>query len=74
MYRSQLFYIHKHKNKIMKRTIVAMIYDFDGTLSPGNIQEYGFIEAIKKNTKSFWNANANWLKTMMRIIFCVICG
>ena len=37
--------------------IVALIYDFDGTLSPGNMQEFGFIEAVKKNPKEFWNDN-----------------
>ena len=26
-----------------------MIYDFDGTLSPGNMQEYDFIPAIGKS-------------------------
>ena len=40
-----------------KQTIVALIYDFDGTLSPGNMQEFGFIQAINKDTKSFWEAN-----------------
>ncbi len=37
-----------------KKTIVALIYDFDGTLSPGNMQEFGFIQAIDKDAKSFW--------------------
>lgn len=34
---------------------VALIYDFDGTLSPGNMQEFGFIQAIGKKPESFWN-------------------
>ncbi len=37
-----------------KTPIVALIYDFDGTLSPGNMQEFGFIQAIGKNPKEFW--------------------
>jgi Putative Phosphatase. len=37
-----------------KRPIVALIYDFDGTLSPGNMQEFGFIQAIGKTPKEFW--------------------
>ncbi|MCQ2158174.1 MAG: haloacid dehalogenase-like hydrolase, partial [Bacteroidales bacterium] len=37
-----------------KRPIVALIYDFDGTLSPGNMQEFGFIQAIEQNAKTFW--------------------
>jgi len=38
----------------MKRPIVALIYDFDGTLSPGNMQEFGFIQAIGKTPEVFW--------------------
>lgn len=37
-----------------KNPIVALIYDFDGTLSPGNMQEFGFIQAIGKSPKEFW--------------------
>ena len=37
-----------------KRPIVALVYDFDGTLSPGNMQEFGFIEAIGKKPQEFW--------------------
>ena len=33
---------------------VALIYDFDGTLSPGNMQEFGFVQAIGKNAADFW--------------------
>jgi len=39
----------------MKRNpIVALVYDFDGTLSPGNMQEFGFIQAIGKSPEEFW--------------------
>ena len=37
-----------------KHPIVALVYDFDGTLSPGNMQEFGFIQAIGKNPREFW--------------------
>ena len=37
-----------------KYPIVALIYDFDGTLSPGNMQEFGFIQAIGKKPQEFW--------------------
>lgn len=37
-----------------KRPIVALIYDFDGTLSPGNMQEFGFIQAVGKTKEEFW--------------------
>lgn len=33
----------------------ALIYDFDGTLSPGNMQEYGFIPAVGKSNEEFWH-------------------
>ena len=37
-----------------KSPIVALIYDFDGTLSPGNMQEFGVIQAIGKKPQEFW--------------------
>ena len=37
-----------------KYPIVALIDDFDGTLSPGNMQEFGFIQAIGKKPQEFW--------------------
>ena len=42
---------------MVKKTTIALIYDFDGTLSPGNIQEFGFIQAIRKDPDAFWKAN-----------------
>lgn len=33
---------------------VALVYDFDGTLSPGNMQEFGFVQAIGKGPTQFW--------------------
>lgn len=39
---------------MIKKPIVALIYDFDGTLSPGNMQEFGFIQAIGKSAGEFW--------------------
>lgn len=38
-----------------KRIDVALVYDFDGTLSPGNMQEFGFVQAIGKDPKMFWD-------------------
>ncbi len=40
--------------EMKKKPIVALIYDFDGTLSPGNMQEFGFIQAIGKTPGEFW--------------------
>lgn len=38
-----------------KKFTVALIYDFDGTLAPGNMQEYDFIPAVGKSNKEFWH-------------------
>jgi hypothetical protein len=32
----------------------AIAYDFDGTLAPGNMQEYDFVPAIGMTSKGFW--------------------
>ena len=37
-----------------KKTVAALIYDFDGTLSPGNMQEFGFIKELGMKPKEFW--------------------
>ncbi|CAN5773461.1 hypothetical protein BH23GEM6_BH23GEM6_20940 [soil metagenome] len=36
----------------MKRT--ALVYDFDGTLAPGNIQEHTFIPGLGVSKEEFW--------------------
>jgi len=33
---------------------VAIAYDFDGTLAPGNMQEHTFIPSLGINAKTFW--------------------
>lgn len=33
---------------------MAIAYDFDGTLAPGNMQEYDFIPALNMVSKEFW--------------------
>ena len=41
-----------------KLSIIALIYDFDGTLAPGNMQEYDFLKEIGIEDKSmFWDEN-----------------
>lgn len=37
-----------------KRPRVAIIYDFDGTLAPGNMQEHQFIPKIGMKPAAFW--------------------
>lgn len=34
---------------------LAIAYDFDGTLAPGNMQEHDFIPQVRMSTKAFWN-------------------
>ena len=42
-----------------RKPIVGLIYDFDGTLSPGNMQEFGFIQAIGQTPEEFWTKSNN---------------
>lgn len=35
---------------------MAIAYDFDGTLAPGNMQEYDFIPALNMGSGAFWNS------------------
>ena len=52
--------------KLMENSkpIVALIYDFDGTLAPGNMQEYDFLKEIGVTDKAeFWRENNELSKT-----------
>lgn len=40
----------------------AIMYDFDETLAPGNMQEYGFIPNLKMSANDFWMAAAEFGK------------
>ena len=61
-----------------KTPTAALIYDFDGTLSPGNMQEFGFIQATGKTKEEFWKRNkqlsegkdANGILTYMYLMIC----
>lgn len=35
---------------------MAIAYDFDGTLAPGNMQEYDFIPALNMVSREFWHS------------------
>lgn len=37
-----------------KNFTIALCYDFDGTLSPANMQEYSFIPQLQKEPTAFW--------------------
>jgi len=51
-----------YKNKI------AIAYDFDGTLAPGNMQEYDFIPNLEMDIHEFWKeanempSNTIWMR------------
>ena len=40
----------QRKNKLK----IALIYDFDGTLSPLNMQEYDFLKSLHIEKDAFW--------------------
>ena len=43
---------------------VALVYDFDGTLAPGNMQEFGLLQALGyDNPNDFWNICDQLAKT-----------
>ena len=42
---------------------MAICYDFDGTLAPGNMQEYGFIEKLGMTPEEFWQKSNTLAKT-----------
>lgn len=42
---------------------MAICYDFDGTLAPGNMQEYGFIEKLNMTPETFWKKSNTLAKT-----------
>jgi len=47
----------------MKRLIpMAICYDFDGTLAPGNMQEYGFVKKLSMTPQEFWDTANNLAK------------
>ena len=44
--------------------VVAMVYDFDGTLAPGNMQEFGLLKALGyDNPGDFWDLCDKLAKT-----------
>lgn len=38
-----------------KKPRIALIYDFDGTLAPGNMQEHSFIPDLEISKEDFWS-------------------
>jgi phosphoserine phosphatase len=38
-----------------RKARIALVYDFDGTLAPGNMQEQSFLPAVGADSKKFWS-------------------
>lgn len=47
-------------NKMAKKTKVALIYDFDGTLCEHYMQDYGLIPLVGMKPKDFWPMANKW--------------
>ena len=47
---------------LKKKYKMAICYDFDGTLSPGNMQEYGFFYGLGDLAKHFWKESTQIAK------------
>ena len=47
---------------MVKKLKVAMIYDFDGTLSTTNMQDYCLIPKFNVSAKTFWHQANSWWK------------
>lgn len=45
-----------------KKNIVAICYDFDGTLAPGNMQEHSLLPALKLKPSEFWKEVKDFAK------------
>lgn len=39
---------------MQRKVLIAICYDFDGTLSPGNMQEYDFFRGLGISPRQFW--------------------
>ena len=45
-----------------KLPTIAICYDFDMTLSPKNMHEFGFFEALKTNADEFWGNQNDFIE------------
>ncbi len=48
---------------MVKKIPMAICYDFDGTLSPGNMQEYEFMDKLGVKAMWFWKKSLKFSKT-----------
>jgi len=45
-----------------KKTVIAMMYDFDRTLCTKDMQEYSFIPSVNMTSKAFWKESSDLAK------------
>ena len=57
-----------------KHVPFVIAYDFDGTLSPGNMQEYDFVPALGIKPADFGARPRRWPRSSRRTKFWLICG
>ncbi|MGH1418025.1 MAG: HAD family hydrolase [Hyphomicrobiaceae bacterium] len=65
------------KSSGFAKTTIALVYDFDGTLSPKPMQEYAFLPSIGADPAAFWTEstalaakqNADPMITYMRLLY-----
>jgi ATP-dependent protease ClpP protease subunit len=48
-----VYYRKEFETSMNKKPIVALMYDFDKTLSPKDMQEYGFISELGMKSEDF---------------------
>ena len=46
----------KPMDSVMKQNTIALVYDFDGTLTPRAMQEYTVIPKLRLNSRKFWKS------------------
>lgn len=60
-----------------KKLNIAICYDFDGTLSPGNMQEHSLLPELKLNSHDFWKevkdlAKANGMNEILSYMYLIL--
>ena len=61
----------------MAKPIVALMYDFDKTLSPKNMQDYGFMDGLDMTSDEFWAActrltKANQMDSILSYMYMML--
>ena len=57
----------------MSKPIVALMYDFDKTLSPKNMQDYGFMDGLGMSAGEFWSACTDSHTKIIWTASCLTC-